>query len=47
VFAIPKSANVDHTLENAGAGDLLLTAEEIAAIDRAFPAKRRRNLAML
>ncbi len=37
VFAIPKASNPRHTAENAAAGDLALSEEEIAAIDRAFP----------
>ncbi len=37
VFAIPKAADPQHIAENAGAGDLVLSDEEIAAIDRAFP----------
>ncbi len=38
VFAIPKAANPDHVLANAAAGELQLTAEELARIDDAFPA---------
>ncbi len=37
VFAIPKTANPKRAAENTGACDLALTAEDIAAIDRAFP----------
>jgi diketogulonate reductase-like aldo/keto reductase len=37
VFAIPKASNPKHTIENAGAGDLQLTPEDIRRIDRAFP----------
>ena len=37
VFAIPKASNPQHTAENAAAGDLVLSEEEIASIDRAFP----------
>jgi len=48
LFAIPKSGNVRHTVENAGSGDLVLGASEIAAIDQAFPlGRRRRGIAML
>ncbi len=36
-FAIPKTGNVKHAAENAAAADLALSAEDIAAIDRAFP----------
>ncbi len=37
VFAIPKAANPQHIAENAGAGGLVLSDEEITVIDRAFP----------
>lgn len=37
MFAIPKASTLDHTVENAGAGDVVLDAAEIAAIDAAFP----------
>jgi diketogulonate reductase-like aldo/keto reductase len=37
VFAIPKASSPQHSAENAGAGDLRLSEEEIALIDRAFP----------
>jgi diketogulonate reductase-like aldo/keto reductase len=48
LFAIPKSANVRHTEENAGAGDLHLTPSELQSIDEAFPLGRRRpGVAML
>ena len=43
VFAIPKAATVPHVEENAGAGDLRLTADDVAAIDAAFPVRRRRG----
>jgi diketogulonate reductase-like aldo/keto reductase len=43
VFAIPKAATVAHVEENAGAGDLRLDDEDVAAIDAAFPVKRRRG----
>jgi len=38
---IPKSANPEHTAENAGAGDLQLSDDELARIDAAFPLGRR------
>jgi len=41
VFAIPKSSNVDHVRENAGAVGWELPAEDVAAIDKAFPAPSR------
>lgn len=48
VFTIPKASARAHTEENAGAGDLKLTAAQIAAIDQAFPLGRRpRSLPML
>jgi diketogulonate reductase-like aldo/keto reductase len=37
VFAIPKASSSDHAAENAAAGDLVLGASEIEALDRAFP----------
>lgn len=43
LFAIPKASNVRHVEENAGAGDLQLTAEEIDRIDAAFPSPRPRR----
>jgi len=43
VFAIPKAGSSAHVAENARAGDLLLAAADVAAIDAAFPAKRRRG----
>ena len=37
LFAIPKAISAEHVVENAGAGDLQLTDDEIARIDQAFP----------
>jgi diketogulonate reductase-like aldo/keto reductase len=37
LLAIPKAGTVPHAAENAAAGDLALTAEQIAALDQAFP----------
>jgi diketogulonate reductase-like aldo/keto reductase len=42
-FAIPKASTVEHAEENAGAGDLQLDDADIAAIDHAFPLRRRRG----
>ena len=42
-FAIPKAATAAHVRENARGGDVRLTPEEVAAIDRAFPVRRRRG----
>lgn len=40
LFAIPKASRVEHVEENAGAGRLRLTADEMTRIDRAFPLGR-------
>jgi len=40
VFAIPKAGSVAHVEENAAAGDLELSAGEIARIAAAFPLRR-------
>lgn len=40
IFVIPKASSVDHAAENAGAGDLRLSDDEIARIDSAFPRRR-------
>ena len=37
VFAIPKASSAEHAGENAAAGDIVLTKDEIAALDGAFP----------
>lgn len=37
VFAIPKTGRPDRARENAGAGDLVLDAEDWARLDAAFP----------
>jgi diketogulonate reductase-like aldo/keto reductase len=48
VFAIPKASSEQHAAENAAAGDLVLSADEIAAIDKAFPrGPKPRGLPML
>jgi diketogulonate reductase-like aldo/keto reductase len=36
-FAIPKASTPEHARENAGAGELQLSADELAQIDAAFP----------
>ena len=41
LFAIPKAGRVEHVEENAGAGGLRLTSEELDRIDQAFPLGRR------
>jgi diketogulonate reductase-like aldo/keto reductase len=48
LFTIPKASSLEHAQENAQAGDLLLSVEEVARIDTAFPlGARRRSLPML
>ena len=47
-FAIPKASNIDHVIENAGAGDLELTGTQIERLDKMFPlGPRRRGIPML
>ena len=41
VVSIPKAARRAHVLANAKAADLVLTEEDLADIDRAFPPPRR------
>ena len=36
-FVIPKAANVEHARENAAAGDIVLSDEEVVAVEGAFP----------
>ena len=40
-FAVPKSSHVARLKENAAAMDIRLTAEDLAAIDAAFPAPKK------
>ncbi|ULK96441.1 aldo/keto reductase [Bradyrhizobium sp. I71] len=48
VFAIPKASSPEHAGENAAAGDIVLTKDEIAALDAAFPrGPKPRGLPML
>jgi diketogulonate reductase-like aldo/keto reductase len=48
VFPIPKASSAEHAAENAAAGDLMLGASEIAALDKAFPrGPKPRGLPML
>lgn len=44
LFTIPKAVDPEHVRENASGADFTLADEEVAAIDRAFPAPRRRVL---
>lgn len=48
VIAIPKSSKLPHVEANAAAQDLVLTPDELAALDRAFaPPRRKVPLGML
>jgi diketogulonate reductase-like aldo/keto reductase len=48
LFAIPKASSPAHVEENVGAGELHLTDDEIARIDKAFPrGPKPRSLPML
>jgi diketogulonate reductase-like aldo/keto reductase len=48
VFAIPKASSADHAADNAAAGHLTLTPDDLAALDKAFPrGKEPRSLPML
>jgi diketogulonate reductase-like aldo/keto reductase len=48
VLAIPKASSAEHAAENVAAGDLTLSAAEIAALDKAFPrGPKPRGLPML
>lgn len=48
VVSIPKASGLAHVAENAAAARLALTAEDLAAIDRAFaPPDRKQRLEML
>ena len=42
VIAIPRTGKAEHALENAGADGLELTKEELAMIDREYPAPKRK-----
>ncbi len=48
VFPIPKASSADHAADNAGAAKLALSADDIAAIDKALPrGPKPRHLPML
>ena len=48
VIAIPKAGSPAHVEENAGAGELVLTAQDLAEIDAAHaPPRRKQALAMI
>jgi diketogulonate reductase-like aldo/keto reductase len=43
LFAIPKAAKAEHAADNAGAGEIELSEDEIRRIDAAFPRGPRRR----
>ena len=48
VFAIPKASSAEHAADNAAAGGLTLSKDELAALDKAFPrGPKPRGLPML
>ncbi|MGQ4275339.1 aldo/keto reductase [Terrihabitans sp. B22-R8] len=48
VIAIPKASSLEHVRANRAAANLILDADDLAALDRAFPAPtRKRPLEML
>ena len=48
VFAIPKASTPEHAADNAATGKLVLSGDEIAALDKAFPrGPKPRGLPML
>ena len=48
LFAIPKASRAEHAAENAAAGDLVLSAEEMSLLDQGFPrGPKPRSLPML
>lgn len=42
IIAIPRTGRQEHTMENAKAAQVILTKEELAMIDREFPAPSRK-----
>ncbi len=43
VIAIPKASDIDHVEQNAAALNIVLTAEELALLDKAYPAPGRKT----
>jgi diketogulonate reductase-like aldo/keto reductase len=43
VIAIPKAGMEEHVRENAAAADIVLTPDDLAALDAAFPPPRRKS----
>jgi diketogulonate reductase-like aldo/keto reductase len=46
-FTIPKAATAAHVADNAGAGDVELSPDEVRRIDAAFPRGHKRRLATI
>jgi diketogulonate reductase-like aldo/keto reductase len=42
VIAIPKASDLSHVADNRAAAELVLTAEDVAALDRTFPPPKRK-----
>lgn len=42
-FTIPKAVSLEHVEDNAAAGRITLSAEDVAQLERAFPLRRRRS----
>lgn len=42
VLAIPKAASIEHVVQNAAALDIVLSAEELAQLDRLYPPPPRK-----
>ncbi|BAS35933.1 yeaE [Klebsiella pneumoniae] len=42
VLAIPKAASIEHVVQNAAALDIVLSAEELAQLDRLYPPPQRK-----
>jgi diketogulonate reductase-like aldo/keto reductase len=48
MIVIPKAARLEHVRDNRGALDVMLTEEDLASLDRAFPPpKAKSSLGML
>lgn len=43
VLAIPKAASIEHVVQNAAALDIVLSAEELAQLDRLYPPPQRKT----
>ena len=43
MIVIPKAARLEHVRDNRGAFDVVLTEEDLAALDRAFPPPKDRS----